>query len=187
MINCRWGVNQLGIFAWRENVRNSDVVVRAENIATDVLFGLRYPGRRRGGSDWCAGQEAAREWWIETKRRLRNPVAVASRERKKGTDGSSPRTTLITGGHSCVLPRVARNKNDAFRSDVKVRTASHYCDSLSTLTKVLKRVMTDPSIKSRHRKNKSRQMTMMMTPVKAQDDSAVAPRRAPQGTASMSR
>ncbi|TGZ53891.1 Uncharacterized protein DBV15_01822 [Temnothorax longispinosus] len=46
---------------------------------------------------------------------------------------------------------------------------------------------TDPSIKSRHRKNKSRQMTMMMTPVKAQDDSAVAPRRAPQGTASMSR
>ncbi|EGI66679.1 hypothetical protein G5I_04796 [Acromyrmex echinatior] len=346
MINCRWGVNQLGIFAWRENVRNSDVVVRAENIATDVLFGLRYPrassprgrggthysrkrsflspsgygekgGRRRGGSDWCAGQEAAREWWIETKRRLRNPVAVAARERKKGTDGSSPQTTLITDSvydipgsesdhygerhaedahscvlprvarnkndasrsektrrresgespvcatcrreheanrsaearerkkgtdgsspqttlitdsvydipgsesdhygerhaedaHSCVLPRVARNKNDASRSEKTRRresgespvcatcrreheanrsaeTASHYCDSLSTLTKVLKRVMTDPSIKSRHRKNKSRQMTMMMTPVKAQDDSAVAPRRAPQGTTSMSR
>lgn len=37
-------------------------------------------GRRRGGSDWCAGQEAAREWWIETKRRLRNPVAVAVRD-----------------------------------------------------------------------------------------------------------
>jgi len=43
MINCLWDVNQLGIFAWRENVRNPDVVVRAENIATDVLFGLRYP------------------------------------------------------------------------------------------------------------------------------------------------
>lgn len=26
-----------------ENVRNPDGVVRAENIATDVLFGLRYP------------------------------------------------------------------------------------------------------------------------------------------------
>ena len=132
MINCRWGVNQLGIFAWRENVRNPDVAARAENIATDVLFGLSVipsflatwwrrntlfaetilpfaqratekkefllarentegggvgegngqkgegdgatvvQGRRRGGSDWCAGQEAAREWWIETKRRLRN-------------------------------------------------------------------------------------------------------------------
>lgn len=47
--------------------------------------------------------------------------------------------------------------------------------------------MTDPSIKSGHRKNKSRQMTMMMTPVKAQDDSPVAPRRALQGTGSMSR
>lgn len=36
--------------------------------------------RQRGGSDWCAGQETAREWWIETKRRLRNPVAVAVRD-----------------------------------------------------------------------------------------------------------
>ncbi|KYN17353.1 hypothetical protein ALC57_10329 [Trachymyrmex cornetzi] len=144
MINCRWGVNQLGIFARRENVRNPDVVVHAENIATDVLFGLRYPGgRRRGGSDWCAGQEAAREWWIEKKRKQfrtasdskdvlivafiqmevegdelqrTRPVSVSfsilmasfvfirssllsfvrAKERKKGTDGSSPQTTLIT-------------------------------------------------------------------------------------------
>ncbi|KYM93332.1 hypothetical protein ALC53_00269 [Atta colombica] len=267
-----------GIFAWRENVRNPDVVVRAENIATDVLFGLRYPGRRRSGSDWCAGQEAEREWWIETKRRLRNPVAVAARERKKGTDGSSLQTTLITDSvygipgsesdhyregesgenpicatcrreheanrlaevssprvlkfvklvdehpswlsatrrrarvgkkfgcarkrstmlHRMLVPSGKVRQTETARVELCIRelrgnrkgvaaTASHYCDSLSTLTKVLKRVMTDPSIKSRHRKNKSRQMTMMMTPVKAQDDSAVAPRRAPQGTASMSR
>ncbi|KYN05572.1 hypothetical protein ALC62_03490 [Cyphomyrmex costatus] len=169
MINCRWGVNQLGIFAWRENVRNPDIVVHAENIATDVLFGLGYPGRRRGGSDWCAGQEAAREWWIETKRRLRNPVAVAVRDEDRSELRDPPALRVV----------IIINLSGV--------TASHYCDSLSTLTKVLKRVMTDPSIKSRHRKNKSRQMTMMMTPVKAQDDSAVAPRRAPQGTASMSR
>ncbi|KYN33806.1 hypothetical protein ALC56_11882 [Trachymyrmex septentrionalis] len=371
MINCRWGVNQLGIFAWRENVRNPDVAARAENIATDVLFGLSVygekGGRRRGGSDWCAGQEAAREWWIETKRRLRNTRwRSRSGERKKGhRDGSSPaETTSITdsvydipGSESdhyeandaedgrspsaqtagsskanppatytfpppyirlqflllpflpdlpgaamlrdlpcpsrnltgpgspeapsenitlsderwrkmkgsvdiddhqvikdycpeffntkrpnrarvlkfvklvdehpsaafrqrgegqgwekfgCARKRSTMNPQNASAPSGKVRqteaarvelcirelrgngkgaaaTASHYCDSLSTLTKVLKRVMTDPSIKSRHRKNKSRQMTMMMTPVKAQDDSAVAPRRAPQGTASMSR
>lgn len=53
--------------------------------------------RRRGGSDWCAGQEAAREWWIETKRRLRNPVAVAVRDegRSELRDPQALRVVII--------------------------------------------------------------------------------------------
>lgn len=53
--------------------------------------------RRRGGSDWCAGQEAAREWWIETKRRLRNPVAVAVRDegRRELRDPQALRVVII--------------------------------------------------------------------------------------------
>jgi len=53
--------------------------------------------RRRGGSDWCAGQEAAWEWWIETKRRLRNPVAVAVRDegRSELRDPSALRVVII--------------------------------------------------------------------------------------------
>lgn len=138
MINCRWGVNQLGIFARRERPKSWRRCSRWEycnwcslrsplsraSFATwwrrNTLFAetilpfarrlrrkrssssrektpkaaaweggggeggwtteVHAQGRRRGGSDWCAGQEAAREWWIETKRRLRNPVAVAVRD-----------------------------------------------------------------------------------------------------------
>lgn len=133
MINCRWGVNQLGIFASRERPKSwhrcsrweycnwcslrsplsrasspprggggthysrkrsflspSDYEERGVSPREKTPKAMAWEratrgwttvehvqSRRRGGSDWCAGQEAAREWWIETKRWLRNPVAVA--------------------------------------------------------------------------------------------------------------
>jgi len=105
----------------------------------------------------------------ESHRRERNVTSSSvrfARERNSSAGGNFVSLSRRS------FPTSPRNRHPRSASKISPR---HRRDSLSTLTKVLKRVMTDPSIKYAHRKNKSRQMTMMMTPAKAQ-----APRRAPQ-------
>lgn len=81
-------------FSSREKTPKAMAWERATRGWTTVVH---VQSRRRGGSDWCAGQEAAREWWIETKRRLRNPVAVAVRDegRSELRDPQALRVVII--------------------------------------------------------------------------------------------